>query len=48
MRKVFWGLLLIGLLAVETLAMAQIGRGLYRAPAPPSMTIDPGLCLRGW
>lgn len=48
MRQAFWGLLLIGLLAVETLAMAQIGRSLYRAPAAPSMAIDPALCFRGW
>jgi hypothetical protein len=46
-RKALLGSLLIAVLAVETLTMTQVYRGLSSAPVRRETSIDPALCFRG-
>ena len=48
LRKTLFVLLVVAVLAVESLTMTQVYRGFSTAPVRQQMTIDPGLVFQGW
>jgi hypothetical protein len=47
-RKISYGLLLVGLLTIAGATMAQVYQGISKVPVQPQLTIDPALCFRAW